>query len=170
MAASQLPIDDDAERGPFARAADHGLGHELRRGLPLLREPIDDLLVLGGVLGVAAVLVVAGAAHEVGAARVHARQRALRDAVAVDVDVAMERLGGLELLGRQHFAAVGAVRGVPVELAAHPVVHADVEVRHHDDGRLQPVREIERRDGELEALARIGAGTSSTCFVSPCEA
>ena len=69
-----------------------GAGTALRRALDLAIEAIDDLDVLVGVFGVAAELVVARAAREVRALRVHARQRPVRDAVAVDVEVAVERL------------------------------------------------------------------------------
>ena len=44
---------------------------------------------------------------------------------------------------------------VPGERLAQPLVHADVEVEHDEDGRLQPVGEVEGLRGELEAFARV---------------
>jgi hypothetical protein len=85
----------------------------------------------------------------------HTRQRALRDAVAVVIVIAPEVLGLLELLGRQHLAAVETARIVPGERAAEPLVHADVEVEQHEDRRLQPVGEVEGGGAELEALVRV---------------
>ncbi len=35
------------------------------------------------------------------------------------------------------------------------MVHADIEVEHHEDGRLQPVGKIEGLGAELEAFRRI---------------
>ena len=41
------------ESAGLPRASDHGLGHELRGGGHFVRQPVDDLLVFGRVLGVA---------------------------------------------------------------------------------------------------------------------
>ena len=64
--------------------------HQRLRPLELAQQAVQHDLVFGGILGVAAVLVVTRAAREVGALRRHARQRAVRDAVVVLVQVAME--------------------------------------------------------------------------------
>src|SRR4051794_27535633 len=83
----------DADESPlhrFGRAPDDGLRNELCRGAPFSRQPIDDLLVLGRVFGIEPELVVARAAHEVRALRMHAGQSSIGNSVAVDVDVAME--------------------------------------------------------------------------------
>ena len=39
-------------------------------------------------------------------------------------------------------------------VVGHPGVHAEVEVRHHEDRRLEPLRQVERRHRELVALLR----------------
>ena len=44
---------------------------------------------------------------------------------------------------------------VPRERLAQPVLHADVEVEHDEDRRLQPVGEVERQRAEFEAFARV---------------
>ena len=49
------------------------------------------------------------------------------------------------------------------------MVHADLEIEHDEDRRLQPVGEVESVRAELEASVGF-SGNSSTCLVSPCEA
>ncbi len=78
-----------------------------------------------------------------------------RDAVAVDVEIAAEGLAGVEILGGHHLAAVELAALVPLERLAQAVVHADVEVGHDEHRRLQPVGEVERLGGEVEALLRV---------------
>src|SRR3970282_459640 len=58
---------DDSPLGGLARAAHDGFGDEPFRGLPFLQQAIHDLPVLDGVLRVAAVLVMPGAADEISA-------------------------------------------------------------------------------------------------------
>ena len=105
---------------------------------------------------------------------------AVRNAVAVDVEVAVERLDLLELLGAEHLAAIRHVVVVPLELRDHPVVHADVEIGQHEDRRLQALGEVEGHRRHLEALLgirrkqqhvlgvavrRVGAARRSPCCV-----
>ena len=78
-----------------------------------------------------------------------------RDAVAVDVEIAAEILAGVELFGRHHLAAVVGALVVPLEGLAQAMVHADVEIGHDEHRRLQPVGEVERVGGEVEALLGI---------------
>jgi hypothetical protein len=86
---------------------------------------------------------------------VRAGQRAPGDAVAVDVLVAAEIAAGFQL-GRGHdLAAVVVARLVPVEGCAQALVHADVQVGHHEHRRLQPVGQVQRGGGEFEALGRV---------------
>ena len=132
-----------------------GARHQLLRGVPLLHQPVEHDLVLGRILGVRAVLRVPRAAREVRRLRMHARQRAIGNAVTVLVEVAIELLELRDLLLAQHLAAIGAVAVVPLQVAAHPVVHADVEVRHHEHRGLQALGEIERLHRHVEALLRI---------------
>ena len=80
---------------------------------------------------------------------------AVGDAVAVDVEIAAELLAGVEHLGGHHLAAVVFAGVVPCERMAEPVVHADVEVEHDEDRRLQAVGEVEGLRAELERLLRI---------------
>jgi hypothetical protein len=91
---------------------------------------------------------------------VRAGERAVRDGVAVDVLIAapvpaLALLELLERLGVQHLAAIVHVGVVPGERIRHPVVHADVEVRHDDDGRLQPLGEVEGLRAHGEALGGV---------------
>ncbi len=136
--------------------ADDRRGHRLGRGLVLARQAVHHFLVLVGDLGVAAELVVARAAREERALRVHAGQRARRDVVAVLGRVAEELRHRLELGGAEHAAAVRAIASRPSRRRGHdPVVHADVEIGQHEDRRLEALGEIERRHGEVEALGGV---------------
>ncbi len=95
---------------------------------------------------------------------------AVGDTVAVDVEIAAEVLG----LARappwsEDLAAVVALASSHFSGRHSRVVHADVEIEHHEHRRLQPVREIEGLGAELEGLGRV-LRDSSTCLVSPCEA
>ena len=56
----------------------------------------------------------------------------------------MELRQRFDFFFRQDLAAVRPIGVVPLELGAHPVVHADVEVGHHEHRGLQPFGEIER--------------------------
>jgi hypothetical protein len=159
---------DQADR-VGAGALDDRPGHQRPGPVELADQPVEHELVVGRVLGVTAVLVVSGAAGEVRALGRHARQRPVRDRVIVHVEVAVEFRQRLDLLLAEHLAAVGTVAVVPLQFGAHPVVHADVEVRQHEHRRLQPLGEVEGLHGQVEALLGIG-GKISTCLVSPCEA
>ena len=136
--------------------ADFGARHDGRRVIPFPAQAIQDLLVLAGVLSVAAIHVVTGTAGKEGPPGMLARQRAVRDAVAVHVQVAIEGFHFLKLLGAQDLAAVGPVPVVPGQLLAHPVVHAQVQVRKHDHRRLQPLGQVEGRCRHFKALFRGG--------------
>jgi len=85
----------------------------------------------------------------------HPRQRALRNAVAVVVVVAPEVLGFVEVVRRQHLAAIGLVTVIPLEPRHHPVVHADVEIADQKRRRLEALGDVERLGRELERLARV---------------
>jgi hypothetical protein len=80
---------------------------------------------------------------------------AVGNAVAIDVEVAAEIGAGVERFARHHLAAVVLAAVVPGEGAAQPLVHADVEVAHDEDRRLQPFGEVERLRRHLEALAGV---------------
>ena len=77
------------------------------------------------------------------------------NAVAVDVKVAAEIGPGLERGRCRYLAAVVFAAVVPGERPAQPMVHADVEIHHDEDRRLQPVGEIERRRAEVEGFGGI---------------
>src|SRR5829696_2373606 len=95
------------------------------------------------------------AAREVAAERRDTGQCARGDPVTVDIQVAREAFDLLEVLCAQHFPAVGTILVVPPQPAAHPVVHTDVEIGHHEYGRLKTLREVECLDGEIETLLGI---------------
>src|SRR5690554_2258029 len=131
---------------------DHGGGHVPARRVELAPQALHVLLPVVRALGVAGELVVARAAPEPGTAGVGvAGQRAVGDAVAVHVLVTRPTFYLGQLLGVQYLAALHG-RGGVVERLAHPVVHADVQVGQHQNGRLQRVGQVVRLVAELEAL------------------
>ncbi len=130
--------------------------HHVLRGLELAHQALHVVGIDGAFLGIARVAVARGAAGEVGAlGRMRAGIGAVGDAVAVDVEIAAEVAAFLEHLRRHHLAAVVLLGIVPLQRAAQPVIHADVEIEHQEDRGLQPLGEVERGGGELERLRRI---------------
>ena len=90
----------------------HRRRHQLARILELARQPLHDVLVLVGLLGVQAAFVVPGAAREVGRLRmIRAGQRALADAVAIHIFVARKSAQPLQIFGGQHLAAISGLSG-----------------------------------------------------------
>ena len=81
---------DNAERGRSAARSIIRSGHEFRSGLVLLQQAVDHFLILVRSFGVAAELVVPGAAREERALGMDARQRSRRDEVLVFGVIALE--------------------------------------------------------------------------------
>ena len=67
----------------------------------------------------------------------------------------MKRWQLFQGVGVQNLAAIGPVRIVPVEIATHPVVHADVEVGQHDDRSLHALGQVESLHGHIETFLGI---------------
>ena len=78
-------------------------------------------------------------------------QGAPADRVAVHVAIAGKGAQPLQILGREHLAAVQRLRGI-IEGLRHPVVHAQIEIAEDKDRGLQPLRQVEGRLAQLEAL------------------
>ena len=94
----------------------------------------------------------AGAAREVSRQRVlGAGNRAVADAVAVDVLVALELAESLQVLGVQDLAVLDRLGGIGKRLG-EPEVHAQVEVGRHEDGRLELLGQVECLDGQRVAF------------------
>src|SRR5262249_10828905 len=73
----------------------------------------------------------------------------------VDVEITAEILARLEICCGHHLAAVVFAVVVPGERAAQAMVHADVEIEHDEDRRLQAVGEIESVRREIERFGRV---------------
>ncbi len=87
---------------------------------------------------------------------VRSGERPPGDAVAVEVPVATPGLlQALDALGVEDLATVEGCFGIRKRVG-HPVVHPEVEVGEDEDGRLEPLGEVERLDGHREALLRRG--------------
>ena len=82
-------------------------------------------------------------------------QRPVRDTVAIHVHIPVKLFDRLELLGTQDLAAPGLEILVPFEFRTHPVIHADIEIRQHHDGRLQFVGKVECGQRHVKTLFRI---------------
>ena len=85
-----------------------------------------------------------------------ARQRAVADAVSVNVFVAGETAEAVEIFLAEHLAAIDR-RGRIFERIGHPVVHAEIEIGHDEDQRLELLGQIEGLGRHGEALFH-GAG------------
>ena len=84
-----------------------------------------------------------------------AGQRAVRDGVTINVEIAAERLARVQIFGSHDFAAVILACIVPGKRLAQPIVHANVEIFHDEDGCLKPLREIEGLGSHVEQFARV---------------
>ena len=105
-------VGDQADPGAEV-ALDTGAGSGLPGRLELAGQPVEVLLPVLGPLAVARLLVVAGAAGEVGRQRVlGAGDRPVADAVAVDVLVPLELAQPLEVGRGQDLAALDRLGGV----------------------------------------------------------
>jgi len=97
-----------------------------------------------------------GAAREVSAAlRMSAGIGAEGDAVLVDIGVAAEIRAVVEVGCCENLAAIVAALVVPGQRSAQAMVHADVEIHHHEHRRLQAVGEVEGVRAELERFRRV---------------
>ena len=128
------------------------------RRLEFPREPVHVVLVVVGALRVGRALGMARAPREVGGEGMlgRSRQRAPRDPVPVHVLVSLESPELLHVpvdvpARPQHLAAIERLLRIG-EGIAHPVVHPEVEVHHHEDRRLEALRQVERLARHLGAL------------------
>src|SRR5580704_5438768 len=134
--------------------------HEFRswnqsaRRLELTRQPVHVIGVVVGALAVLALLIVTAAAGKPRSAGMfRARQRAIRNGVAVYVLVAREASGFLQLLFRQYLAADHWLVGI-YKRVRHPVVHAEIEIGHDEYRALQLFGQVEGSARHREALGR----------------
>ena len=134
-------VTDEPDLG-CAVAVDHRLRHVCPRRLELAREAVHVLDIIVRPLAVLAARIVARPAREV---RRHpiAGNRAVGNAVAVRILVASPLADLLERLLREHLAPVDRLVRI-LEAVRHPVVHAEIEIHHHEHRRLEELGEIER--------------------------
>ena len=130
--------------------------HQVLSGVELADQPLHVVDVRRAFLGIARVAVARGAAGEERAlGRMRAGIGAIGDTVAVDVEIAAEFLARFQLLGGHDLAAVVFAVVIPGQRLGQMMVHADVEIEHDEDRRLQPVGEIEGLRAEVEGFRRI---------------
>ena len=84
-----------------------------------------------------------------------ARQGSIRDAVTIDIKVAMKLLHLFELFSCQDLTPIRHLAGVKLKVRNHPVVHPDIQVGHHDDRCLQALRVVKSGLRHGEAFVRV---------------
>src|SRR5262249_46324634 len=126
------------------RLGDEGLG-----GIKLSADAGENSGGGTTILGIASGTVGRGAACETrSVGRVCPGQRAIGYRICVHVLIAppilaLYVLEPFEFVCAQHLASIVHVGVVPSEWLGHPLVHADVEVRHDDHGGLEALSEVE---------------------------
>ena len=130
-----------------------GGGQRLPGRLELADQPVEVLLPVLGALAVARLLVVAGAAREVGRQRVlGAGDRPVADAVAVDVFVALELPEALQVFGVQRpCRARWAWSGYGNGSVSQRFIPRSRSVAMKT-GRLELLRQVEGLDGQRVAF------------------
>src|SRR6266850_7045774 len=78
-------------------------------------------------------------------------QRAIWNAVAVHVAVPLETSKLFEIFGCEHFPAIESLLWI-FEWIGHPVIHAQIEVAHHENRRLESFRKVKRLVTHVETL------------------
>ena len=145
-----------AQPGGLRRWLHHRLRSDAGSGFQLFEQALHVVDVIFAALGIDSMGVARGAAREVAApGGVGARQRAPRNAVAVHILVAGKFLAGIELGGAHDLAAVIFTRIVPLERLAQMLVHADIQVAHHEYRGLKTLGQIQRGGGMLEAFGGV---------------
>src|SRR5207245_2780160 len=95
--------------------------------------------------------IMAASASEVRSRRmIRSGKRAIRNAVAIDVTIALKTPKLLQVFSAQYLAAIEFFRRVR-ERIRHPVIHSQIEIAHHKNGRLESFRKIEGFIGHVEA-------------------
>src|SRR5438105_3852380 len=107
-------------------------------------QPVHVVLVIIRALAVHGLLIVAAATSEVrGRRMIRSGQRAVRNAVAIDISVALETSELLQFFDREHLAAIELLPGI-VERIRHPVIHTQIEIAYHEYRRLESLGKIKR--------------------------
>src|SRR5205085_10431554 len=140
----------------FSAPMNRWQGHKFRRSLLLPRKTIDHFLILAWRLSVFTELVVSGTPGYIRARWVNARQSSWGNIIFIFIGVAVELGDVFKLIGAEYAATVRSIGVIPAEAWHNPVVHPDIEVRHHNHRCLKPFGQVERFYGEFEALRRVG--------------
>src|SRR5262249_9533491 len=115
----------------------HGRRNEPRGSPVFLQQPVNYFLILVRDLWVSAALVLTRSASKIGAFGMNSRQSPGRDEGVVVRSETFELRECRYLLAGKHFAAIGAVRVIPLEPWHHPVIHPDIEIADQDHGSLE---------------------------------
>ena len=80
------------------------------------------------------------------------RVGAITDCVTIDIEVATKLYTVLKLFCGEHLAAVILVVVIPGQRLRHIVIHAEIEVGHQDDWRLQALCQIKGQGTKIKTL------------------
>ena len=86
---------------------------------------------------------------------ISAGQCAITDAVAIHIFIPGKPAQFLQILGREHLPTPDRLIRVGKRVG-HPVVHAQIEIEHDEDRRLELLGQVERLLRHREALFRRG--------------
>ncbi len=139
-------VSDDADFVAVV-AHDFRLGNQRACGVELARQTVHVVGVVVRPLAVSGRLIMPAAAREPRClGMIGARKSPVTDGIAVHVFVASETAQPFEVFRGQHLAAIQRLLRI-LEWLRHPVVHAQIEIGHHEHRRLQLL-------GEIEGVAR----------------
>ena len=125
-------------------------------GIEFLLQALHVVQVIGAGFGIFRARILGGSACKVSALRrVRTGVGAKRNAIFIDIQIPPEVRAGVQHVARHDFATVVGARFVPRERRGEALIHADIEIGHHKDWRLQPISKIQGRRGMLETLMRI---------------
>ena len=82
---------------------------------------------------------------------IRARKRAIGNAVTIHIAITLEASKPLQVLHRKDLAAIEFLGGI-LERIRHPIVHAQIEITHHENGCLEAFRKIESDVRHFETL------------------
>src|SRR3546814_15711779 len=82
-------------------------------------------------------------------------QGAPRDAIAIDVVVTAKITACFQLVSTHHLATVVIAPLMPLQWRAQTMIHADIQVSHHEYRGLQVISEVQRCRRMIEKCGRI---------------
>ena len=130
-------VVDHPAAGRFLGFAQDRLRHQRFGRIELPLQALHVVEVIGSCFRVVRARILRGPAREVTAQRgMCTRIGAIRNAIAVHILIATEVVPGIQHFARHDLAAVEGAAIIPLKWRAQALVHADVEIAHHEHGSL----------------------------------